>query len=65
MSRTRKGQKSPGHDFWSRRCFGSMSDRSGRLAKQITKRCERQRDRENEFRAMQNPEDYEGRFPGE
>lgn len=45
MSRTRKGKKAPGYDFWSKRCFGNRSLGYGPFAKKVTKRKERAMDR--------------------
>lgn len=41
VSRTRKGAKSPGSDFWSRRPFSGLGH--GPFAKRRTHRAERQR----------------------
>ena len=65
MSRTVKGKKGAGYDFWSRRCFGSSCDGFGKAAKQKTKERERMRNRKMEHDAMLDPDDYETRFPGE
>ena len=62
MSRTRKGSKPPGYEFWSRRP-GPLH--YGPVAKWITKRRERARDRRMEHRVTIDPWDFEGRFPGE
>lgn len=65
MSRTRKGNKSPGEDFWSRRNFGYGSAGYGKIRKTITKRKKRRKDRLMEHKILKDPEDYEKRFPGE
>lgn len=44
MSRTKKGAKSPGYDFWSRRPHSG--DGYGPVVKQLTHRVERQRARD-------------------
>ena len=45
MSRTRKGNKGPGYDYWSRRMGnGSMCNAPGPVTKLDTHRKERQRD---------------------
>jgi len=44
MSRTRKGGKPPGFEFWSRRPSGGFS--SGRVAKDVTKAKERMRQKD-------------------
>lgn len=62
MARSKKGGKSPGYDFWSRRS-GVMS--SGRWAKWISKKIERTRNKKLERQAIHDPENVEGRFPGE
>ncbi len=41
MSRTRKGSKGPGYDFWSRRHGNNGCQGYGSVAKQITHRIER------------------------
>ena len=41
MSRTKKGSKSPGYDFWSRRPPGGGCAGSGPEAKKITHKAER------------------------
>ena len=62
MSRTRRGSKPLGYDFWSRR---SRALNSGKISKWITNKHERARDRKMVNRAMNNPEDFELRFKGE
>lgn len=62
MSRTKKNSKGPGYEFWSRRS-GVMD--YGPVAKMITKKEERTRNKEIERQAYINPEEVEGRFPGE
>lgn len=42
MSRTRKGSKSCGFDYWSKRCFGNMCMGYGKVAKEITHKKERE-----------------------
>lgn len=42
MSRTRKGRKSCGFDYWSKRCFGNMCMGYGKVAKEITHKKERE-----------------------
>lgn len=37
MSRTKKGSKPVGFDFWSKRCFGNTGLGYGKVAKKITK----------------------------
>lgn len=64
MSRTNHKTKSkrPGYDFWSRRsgvmCFGPV-------AKWISKKMERTRNKKIERQALSDPDNVEGRFPGE
>lgn len=41
MSRTRKGSKGSGYDFWSRRAGNYGANGHGSIAKQITHRKER------------------------
>lgn len=65
MSRTIKKSKGAGYEFWSRRCFGDHCLSSGSIAKNITKRKERQRNRKMVYDALYDPEDYEKRFSGE
>lgn len=65
MSRSRKGGKGCGYDYWGRRCFGNMGMGYGPVAKTITKRKERARNRSIERMAMADPESAPGRFPGE
>jgi len=65
MSRTQKSSKGVGYDFWSRRCFGSGCMGFGKVAKGITKRKERTRDKVMVRKALINHEDFESRFPGE
>ena len=70
MSRTtRNGYegkgKSPGYDFWSRRCFGVTVMSYGKVAKWITRHKERARNRRMRHKAMKDHEDFEKRFPGE
>jgi len=62
MSRTRKGGKGPGYDFWSRR---SSVGHYGKFSKKVTRKQERARDKQIEHAALVNPEEFEGRFPGE
>lgn len=62
MSRTKKGKKPSGFDFWSRRHNVSSY---GPIPKWITKRYERQRNRRMCQKAMDDPELFEKRFPGE
>ena len=66
MSRTRhhRSQKyqNCGHDLWSRRPNSGAS--YSKASRFITKRKERQRDRELEHQAMQG-DDVRGRNPGE
>lgn len=65
MSKTIRKEKSSGYDFWSRRSFGFYCLGYGKIAKWITKKIERRRNREMINRAMKDPEDFEKRFPGE
>ena len=62
MARTKRRTKVPGYDFWSRRS-GVMS--FGPVAKWISKKKERTRNKKLERDAMINPDEVEGRFPGE
>lgn len=62
MSRTNHRTKSPGYDFWSRRS-GVMS--SGPVAKWISKKIERTRNKKLERDALVDPENVQGRFAGE
>jgi hypothetical protein len=62
MSRTRKGRKGGGYDFWSRRPGDGYF---GPVAKLITKRSERMIDKQLERQAMIDPEGVRGRIPGE
>lgn len=43
MSRTKKGSKGPGYDYWSKRCFGNKNIGYGKVAKEITKQKENTR----------------------
>lgn len=45
MSRSRKGSKSPGYDFWSRRPGNKGGGGSGPYAKLLTHRRERQKNK--------------------
>ena len=55
MSRTRKGSKGPGYEFWSKRPGkGRMS--SGPYAKLLTHRAERQEGKEEVRKADQEKE---------
>jgi len=65
VSRSAKGSKGAGYDYWSRRCFGNRGASFGPVAKRITKRKERMRNREIERLALVDPDMVPGRFPGE
>lgn len=65
MSRTQKGSKGAGYDFWSRRCAGDHAMGVGHDAKRETKRRERRQDRDMERAAMVNADNYRHRFAGE
>ena len=65
MSKTIKNKKGIGYDFWSRRCFGCFVLSHGKIAKMITKQKERTRNKKLIKQAIENPDNYEGRFPGE
>lgn len=65
MSRTKRKNKSPGYDFWSRRCFGNGGMGFGKSAKWITKKKERARNKRMCIRSINDPEKFEKRFPGE
>lgn len=65
MSRTRKGSKGYGYDFWSRRCNGDHAAGYGPVPKHETKRRERQQDRGMERAAMVDAYNYRRRFAGE
>lgn len=65
MSKTIKNKKPIGFDFWSRRCFGNKCMDFGPVAKWITKRKERQRNKSMAKNAIKNPNIFEKRFPGE
>ena len=41
MSRTRKGSKSPGYEYWSRRPFNKFGGMTGKYAKRRTHKAER------------------------
>ena len=62
MSRSRRGGKGGGYDFWSRR---SGVGGSGPVSKAITKKQERTRDRQIERMALVDPDQVPGRLPGE
>ena len=62
MSRSRKGGKGDGYDFWSRR---PGDGHFGKVAKLITKRSERVIDRQLERLACVDPDSVRGRYPGE
>ena len=62
MSRTKKGSKPVGYDFWSRR---SPAGNSGKIAKNITKREERARENRMLVRIKKDTEDFDLRFAGE
>ena len=62
MSRTKKGSKGCGYDFWSRR---PGDGHFGPVAKRITKRSERRIDKQMERQALINPDEVRGRIPGE
>jgi len=62
MSRSIRGSKCSGYDFWSRRS-GVLG--KGPVAKRITRKEERTRDKEIERLAMADPDSVPGRFPGE
>ena len=64
MSRTNRGKKFCGYNFWSRRGKGRIMG-CGPASKWITKKLERARDRRIKYDALQDFENYEGRFPGE
>jgi hypothetical protein len=58
--------KRGGYDLWSRRSLRGCSCLSpGRVGKSITKIRERMRDKEIERKAYIDPDNIEGRFPGE
>lgn len=63
MSRTRRGRKPPGYEYWSRRPRGVNG--YGKIAKWMTKRAERMRDKEIELLAYTDPESVPGRYAGE
>jgi len=63
MSKTRKGGKEPGYEFWSRR--DSEANGCGKNTKKITKRKERARQRRMINRIQRDPEDFDKRFSGE
>ena len=67
MSRTIRGNKAPGLDFWSRRCFGSCVEGYGPYTKYKTKKRERSREKKiiQDILINENYDAYEGRFPGE
>lgn len=62
MSRTRKGSKGCGYDFWSRR---PGDGHFGPVAKKVTARSERMRDKQIERQAMVDHDGVRGRIPGE
>ncbi len=62
MSRTKRGSKSCGEDFWSRR---TQNMGTGKFAKKFTTQRERTRNRKIKRQAIDCPEEVEGRFPGE
>lgn len=63
MSKTVRGDKAVGYDFWSRRCFGHIG--SGKISKTITKRKERHRNKKISRNALFDSNDFEMRFAGE
>ena len=65
MSRTKRQSKPSGTDFWSRRCFGCGCLGTGPIAKRITKKAERTRKKRLLRKALVDPQNVEGRFPGE
>ena len=65
MSNTIRGEKAPGYDYWSRRCFGCTVMSPGAVAKNITKRRERRRNKKMCYDATYDNEKYEKRFNGE
>jgi hypothetical protein len=65
MSKTHKHEKPIGYTFWSRRCFGNVNISYGPVAKLITKQKERTRRKKIILKVLKDPNDYEGRFPGE
>ncbi len=66
MSRTKKGTKGQSYDVWSRRRGPHYNlIGHGPIPKRITKRRERKRDQAIERSALENPEEFEGRIPGE
>lgn len=62
MSRTKKGGKPVGYEFWSRR---DNYPGDGKVAKENTKRKERARNRRMIDRVKNDPEDFDKRFAGE
>jgi hypothetical protein len=65
MSRTTRRRKPIGYDFWSRRCFGNMCIGYGPVSKWITKRKERTHEKKNIKQAINDPDNYIGRTPGD
>ncbi len=57
MSRTKKGSKSCGYDYWSKRCFGNMCMGYGKVAKEITHKKERELNKKMAFKAFKEVSD--------
>ncbi len=57
MSRTKKGSKSCGYDYWSKRCFGNMCMGYGKVAKEITHKKERELNKKIVFKAIKEDKD--------
>lgn len=62
MSRSYRGSKGPGYDFWSRRS-GTMS--ISKRGKTKTKAQERTENKKLERQALRDPDNVRGRFSGE
>ena len=65
MSRTHRGDKAPGYDFWSRRNKGCKNGGYGKIRKKKTKRSERQLNKLASKRAIEDMYDFDKQFPGE
>lgn len=65
MGKIYRNEKPVGYDFHNRRNDGNQCAGFGKVIKTITKRKERQREREMCYRALINHDDYEKRFAGE
>jgi hypothetical protein len=58
VSRTNKGSKSPGYEYWSRRPFNKFGGAIGKYAKRRTHKAERRADAMTTFVALHAPNSH-------